>query len=75
MTQVVLPQPYGPHTHTVPSNGADDFGFFVIKRSMDIADELVGMALENKWLRIFIAGYVSSNMVIIGLLTFLVLKK
>jgi hypothetical protein len=42
---------------------------------MDIADELVGMALENKWLRIFIAGYVSSNMVIIGLLTFLVLKK
>jgi hypothetical protein len=36
---------------------------------MDLADELVGMALENKWLRIFIAGYVSSNVTIMAMLT------
>ena len=42
----------------------------VIKRSMgELTDEIVGMALENTWLRIFIAGYVSSNVTIMAMLT------
>jgi len=41
---------------------------------MDITDEILGIALENKWLRIFIASYSSLNLIIIALLIIIVFR-
>jgi len=40
----------------------------------ELTDEILGMALENSWLRFFIAVHLSTNVTIIALLLVLIFR-